>query len=82
MCFEVIHNNIKNKTYVGFEVLSAVVIKGSIFTIEESAEQETSMKQLAISGLAYSSILKMEVTFSSETLVVFSGLHGIVSKKM
>jgi hypothetical protein len=34
-----------------------------------------------VSCLAYSSILKMETTCSSETSIYFNGLHGVISQK-
>jgi hypothetical protein len=35
-----------------------------------------------VSCLAYSSILKMESTFSSETSLISNGMHGIISQKL
>jgi hypothetical protein len=47
--------------YVGFEVLAEVVMKSSIFSVEDCAKQETSAKQVA----------SRAQTFSSETSADF-----------
>jgi hypothetical protein len=80
---------LQSLSVVGFEVITAVVMKTPIFSdITPCSLLEAGSKLcfgccllLLVSCLPYSSILKMEVTYSSETSVIFSGLHAVISLK-
>jgi hypothetical protein len=94
-------------TYVGFEVLTAVVMKStifwdttpysswkladvseeyiaSIFKVEEWAKQETGMKLCSLSD-SHSSLIQRSWRWRrhvpSKRLLIFNGLHGVVSQK-
>jgi hypothetical protein len=70
-------------TYVGFAVLTAVVMKNTIlWDIMPCSLLSTLPPTFTlIYFLAYPSALKMEVICSSETLT-FNELHGIISQKI
>jgi hypothetical protein len=81
----------KRTKVVGFEVLTAVVMKSSIFwdvspcsplkVNRRFGEHVASIFRVSSgSCLAYSSTLKVEATCSSETSTI-NGLHGVIPQK-
>jgi hypothetical protein len=65
----------------GILVYSVTINLEIYYQLPYEASRQLATSFILVSCLSYSSILKMEVTCSSETWVDYSGLHGVMSQR-